>query len=204
MSLSRSHNTGSLLFFLHPWWVSLLQQEVYLTIHRDVSGNSWHHKQQFWHKRCLQCSRNFSQVKMLNTCYPPTSLLCSLLCAMTPCWDWGIFILTTNIFLGYTCSWSQTVQVADMAIALHRFQPSAQPSSDSLRVTLSRGAKQSDSLRVYQRSCQISCSLEYFWDTMQLLGYQFKKIVKKQLPLLLIFDRWRKKSRCLSQRYIAL
>lgn len=75
-----------------------------------------------------------------------------------------------------------------MAIALHRFKPSAQSSSDS-QVTLSRRAKQSDSLRVCQRRCEISCSLEYFWDTMLLLAYQFKKFVTKQLPLLLIFDR---------------
>lgn len=96
---------------------------------------------------------------------------------MTLCWDRSIFILTTNTFLGYSYSWSQTVQVADMTIALHRFEPSAQSSSDSLGVTLSRGAKQSDGLRVHQRRCEMSCSVEYFWDTRLLLAQQLKKIV---------------------------
>lgn len=116
-------------------------------------------------------------------------------------WDWGIFILILNTCLGYTCSWSQTVQVADMAIALHRFKPFAQSSSDSLWVTLSRGAEKSDNLRVYQRRCEISSSLQYFWDTMLLFAHQFKNCYKP-LPLLLIFDIWKKNSRCLSQRYL--
>lgn len=56
---------------LRPWWVSPLEQEVNLAIHCDVSGNSRYHKQQFWHKHCLQCLRNFSQVTIFNSCTLP-------------------------------------------------------------------------------------------------------------------------------------
>lgn len=49
-----------------------------LTIHCDMSGNSWYHKQEFWHKYCLQCLRNFSQMKIFCTLYPATILPCSL------------------------------------------------------------------------------------------------------------------------------
>lgn len=102
-----------------------------------------------------------------HTCDLP-SVCCAHWCVLRHHVGTVIFphLLTANTVLGYVCSWSRQ-QTRETAVALQRFKPSAQPASDPLLwATWNRGAKQPESLRVYQRRCEVACSLECYWETV--------------------------------------